>query len=150
MRLLPTPVEQAIELGVDALIERGERLAVTEGDVVIMLERAPLLLADEVERLTVQRTVVDLDERLLHHDVHVGERQRRGGAGAPQRRGPHFAHPPEQWAQGQRLAFAEFGERGIAAPHEQALRIRRGLAVANEDDHGNKSRPHSGQGMNAP
>ena len=79
-----------------------------------------------------------------------GNGERRGRAGALQRRGPHLFHAQQIRSQRPRLALAEFGQGGIALADQQSRGVRRRLSVADEDDHGRSSRPHSGQVMNDP
>jgi len=136
-------VQQELQFGMDALIDRGQRLTVSERGVVIVLKGSPLLFTHGAQRLPVHRAVVDLDERLFHHRRNVRNRQRGGRSRALQWRGPHLAHVGEERTQRDRLAFAQFGERGIAASDEEPLSVGRRLAVTDEDDHGSKSRPHS-------
>lgn len=67
-----------------------------------------------------------------------------------QRGNPYFAYVLKQRSQRPSLALPELGELGIAPSHQETLGVRRGLTVANENNHGSSKRPHSGQTMKVP
>ena len=131
-----------------SLVDVGEGLATAKGTLVLVFEGAPVLGRDLRDRRAIEVAVIDFDEGLLHDLLSCS-----GSASAAVSRArasgetQSSSTPSSQGRERSGLTLTELGEVGIAPTDEQSLLVGRRLTVANEDDHGSKSRPHSGQSM---
>ncbi len=124
--------QKRLELRVHPSIHRGERLAPAKGEVVAVLEAAPLLGRDRTHRLPVEVAVVDLDKGLRHRRFKVRQRQGRRLAGPRQRRHPHFFYSPQVRHQRSGLALAQGRQVRVTAPHQEAVGVGGRLTVADQ------------------